>query len=257
MSAVTRLDGRDGRADGGATARSDADAYLAAPLRHHDVGSAEIAYRTFGSGDPVLLVHGWPLSGFTFRALIPHLEGYTAIAVDLPGAGDTRWRPDNDFTFSGQARNLLRFVEAAEVAPFHVVAHDTGGTIARALALLAPERVRSMTLIGTEIPGHRPPWIPFFQRTLALPGADLVFRSLGRSDVFVRSSMGFGNAFFYKAPHGADFLTHFIRPLRESPHRRTGQIKYALGIDWALVDRLAGDHRRITCPVQLIWGADD
>src|SRR4051812_935760 len=193
MSAVTRLDGRDGGARGGATAQSDADAYLAAPLRYHDVGDAEIAYRTFGGGDPVLLVHGWPLSGFTFRALIPHLGEYTAIAVDLPGAGDTRWRPNNDFTFTGQARNLQRFVDAAGLASFHVVAHDTGGTIARALALLAPGRVRSMTLIGTEIPGHRPPWIPLFQRTFALPGADVVFGMLARSNLFVRSSAGFGN----------------------------------------------------------------
>ena len=258
MGAVTRLDDRNSGTHATPGAPSDGAAYLAAPVRYQDVGTAEIAYRSFGSGDPVLLVHGWPLSGFTFRKIIPMLESrYTCHAVDLPGAGDTRVRPNNDFSFGGQARNLQRFVEAIGLEPFHVVAHDTGATIARALALLMPGRVRSLTLIGTEIPGHRPPLIPLFQKTLSLPGADTVFGILLRSDLFVRSAAGFGNVVYDKALLGGEFFEQFIRPLRESRQRRIGQMKFAIGIDWALVDRLAEDHRRITCPVQLIWGAED
>ncbi len=241
-----------------ASTQADGARFLEAEVRYQDVGTAEIAYRTFGSGDPVLFVHGWPLSGFTYRKVLRYLAPrFSCHVVDLPGAGATRWRPSNDFTFSGHARQLLRFVDAIGLAPFHVVAHDTGGTIARALALLAPERVRKMTLIGTEIPGHRPPWISLFQRTLALPGADAVFALLLRSPWFIRSSMGFGNTVVDARLLGGEFEEQFIRPLRESKHRRDGQLRYLRGIEWDLVDRLADDHRRIQSPVLLVWGAED
>ena len=235
-----------------------ASTYRATRPRFVDVGTAEIAYRTFGDGPPVVFLHGWPLSGFTYRKLVPRLaERFTCVVVDLPGAGDTRWREDNDFMFEGQAANLARFLERLGLGLVDVVAHDTGGTIARALALRAGERVGKLALIGTEIPGHRPPWIPLFQRLAALPGTMASFRLLMRLEPFVRSSMGFGNCFLDRSLLGGEFADAFVRPLVESPARLDGQLRYLRGIDWALVDALAERHREIASPVLLIWGAED
>ena len=237
---------------------SESDRFLASPVRFRDVGTAEIAYRTFGSGPPLLLLHGWPLAGFTYRKLIPRLaERFTCYAIDLPGAGATRWRDDNDFSFGGQAANVRRLVDGLEIPGTHVVAHDTGATIARALALSAGDRIGKLVLIGTEIPGHRPPWIPLFQTLAALPGARLGFRLMMSSTAFLRSPMGFGNCFVDRRLLGGEFEEQFVRPLRESNLRLEGQLRYLKGIDWALVDRLAVDHRRITNPTLLIWGERD
>lgn len=43
------------------------------PQRFLDVGAGEVAYRRVGIGPDVLFVHGWPVSGATFRTLLPHL----------------------------------------------------------------------------------------------------------------------------------------------------------------------------------------
>ena len=43
------------------------------PTRWIDVGAGEAAIRTDGSGPDVLFVHGWPVSGATFRNVLPHL----------------------------------------------------------------------------------------------------------------------------------------------------------------------------------------
>jgi pimeloyl-ACP methyl ester carboxylesterase len=228
------------------------------PLRFHMTPTAEIAYRQVGSGPPLLLLHGWPLSGLTYRRLIPHLAPrFTCYAVDLPGGGETRWRTETDFSFGGQAETVARFIAGLGLNGCHVVAHDTGATIARALALTAGEHLSKLVLIGTEIPGHRPPWIPLYQRLTALPGAQASFRLLMSSQRFLRSPMGFGNCFVDRSLIGGEFSEYFVRPLVQSSARLEGQLRYLGGIDWAFLDRLAEEHRKITNPVLLIWGADD
>jgi haloalkane dehalogenase len=237
---------------------SGADRFSASPLRFHNVGRAEISYRVFGAGPPVLFLHGWPLTGFTYRKVLPMLAAhFTCYVIDLPGAGETRWRDDTDFSFSGQAETVRRFVDGVGLTGIHVVAHDTGGTIARAFALLGGDRVGRMVLIGTEIPRHRPPWIPLFQRLAALPGAHASFRLLMSWERFLHSPMAFGNCFVDKRLLRGEFRDHFVRPLCASKRRLDGQLRYLRGIDWALVDRLADDHRKITNPVLLLWGDQD
>src|SRR5262249_12444399 len=116
--------------------------FLAQQVQFQDVGTAEIAVRRFGAGRPLLLIHGWPLCGCPYRKILPDLAArHACYVIDLPGGGSTRWRDDNDFSFAGQARNVARLVEFLGIERCHVVAHDTGATIARQLALIAPDRV--------------------------------------------------------------------------------------------------------------------
>jgi pimeloyl-ACP methyl ester carboxylesterase len=65
--------------------KSGNDLVATAP-RFYATPTADIAYREIGSGPPLVLLHGWPLSGLTYRQLIPYLAGrFTCYAVDLPG----------------------------------------------------------------------------------------------------------------------------------------------------------------------------
>jgi haloalkane dehalogenase len=234
------------------------DGLLDATASFFTTPTAEIAYRTAGSGPPLLLLHGWPLSSLTYRHVIPHLAPhFRCYAVDLPGGGETHWREGNDFSFRGQAENVARLIEGLRLDGCDVVAHDTGATIARALALAAGDVIGKLALIGTEIPGHRPPWIPLYQRLTSLPGTAATFRLLMSSDRFLRSPMGFGNCFVDRSLIAGEFKELFVRPLIESPIRLEGQLRYLCGIDWAFLDRLAQDHRKIRNPVLFIWGEED
>lgn len=236
----------------------EARAFFAEPLRFADAGSAEIAYRVFGAGPPLLCLHGWPLSGFTFRRLMPALAArFTCYLPDSPGAGETRVREGHDYRFAGQAACYARFADALGLSRFRLLAHDTGATIARQIALDLGARVQQLVLIDTEIPGHRPPFVPLYQKLTALPGAGASLRLLLRMRAFRRSSMGFGGCFEDPALLDGEFHHHFVRPLIEDPARMRGQIRYLRGIDWALVDGLAERHREIRAPVLLIWGRQD
>ena len=53
------------------TAADATDLFRRPPDRFLDVGAGEVAYRRVGTGPDVLFVHGWPVSGATFRHLLP------------------------------------------------------------------------------------------------------------------------------------------------------------------------------------------
>ena len=207
-------------------------------LRFVDLGHCKLAYRTLGSGPALLLVHGYPLSGMTFRHLAPALaQHFTCVIPDLPGLGDTLWT-EEDPTFGFAAPSSKRSSPLStpwNCRTYSVVAHDTGATIARRLAVIDGNRLTRMALIGTEIPGHRPPWIPFFQK-IADPRRPATSKFLMSQRWFRRSSAGFGGCFADLDLIDGEFFDLFLRPLLADPKRVSGQTRYLMGIDWELLD---------------------
>jgi pimeloyl-ACP methyl ester carboxylesterase len=230
----------------------------AAEVQFQDVGNTEIAYRKVGSGEPLLLLHGFPLSGMTFRKIIPELaKHFTCYVVDLPGAGETRWTDRTDFRFNAQAESIKAFVNNLGLKSYAIIAHDTGATIARRLAIMDRARVTKLVAIGTEIPNHRPPYIQMFQKLSYVPGYLMMSRMNFKSRKFLRSSRAFGGVFYDLNLIEGEFHRLFIEPLIHSRRRLLGQRHFLRGIDWAVVDSLASGHRQIEAPVLLIWGEDD
>jgi len=232
--------------------------FFAAPVQKQDTGMARLVFRRYGSGPALLLVHGFPLSGFTWRKVLPALaERYTCYVPDLPGMGESEWTDATDFSFPGQGRTLKAFVDGLGLTRYSVLAQDTGGTFARCLALEDGARIGKLVLINTEMPRHRPPWIPLYQFLMLFPGTLTAFGLLLRSKLYLRSSMGFGGCFTDLRLIAGDFREHVIEPLLRSSRRMDGMRRYLRGARWEPVDALEHDHARLAMPVQLIWGADD
>ena len=232
--------------------------YFDAPAEHVDTGTARLTCRCYGSGPPVLLVHGFPLSGFTWRKVLPELSTrHTCWVPDLPGLGESEWTDATDFSFPGQGRTLKALVDRLGLQRYSVLAQDTGGTFARYLALEDGARVDRLLLINTEVPGHRPPWIPLYQWLMRVPGSLAGFGLLLRSRTFLRSGMGFGGCFSDLRLLDGDFHAYVVEPLLRSTHRMEGMARYLRGLEWGPVDALAQAHASLAMPVELIWGADD
>ena len=220
--------------------------------------TSRVPCRRFGSGPALLLVHGFPLSGFTWRRVLPELaKRYTCYVPDLPGLGESQWTEVSDFSFPGQGLNLRALVDQLGLDRYSVLAQDTGGTFARYLALHDLTRVEKLVLVNTEMPHHRPPWIPLYQFLMRLPGTLPAFSVLLRSRAFLRSSMGSGGCFNDLDLIEGDFHRYVVEPLVQSAERRDGMRRYLIGAQWQPVDDLAREHSRLTMPVRLIWGADD
>lgn len=100
-----------------------------------------------GPKRPVLFIHGFGGDREGFLSIeIPLANSRRTLSVDLPGHGKAVDHPASGFQPMADA--VLSALEAAGEERVHVVAHSMGGGVAIALALKAPARVASLTLIA-------------------------------------------------------------------------------------------------------------
>jgi len=112
-----------------------------------------------GGGDPVVLLHGWGSTSFMWRFALRALaeKGYTVIAPDLRGFGDTD-KPVSGYTKAQVADDVATLVTKLGLGPkLHIVGHDVGGMVAYAFAAQHRDSVRSLTIVDVPLPGI-PPW---------------------------------------------------------------------------------------------------
>lgn len=226
--------------------------------RFVDVGRARVCYRRAGAGPALVFVHGFPLSGLTWRKIVPELsKRFTCYAFDLIGLGGSTSPDAVDFSSEGQAQVLQRALAAQGVSSYALVGNDTGGWVARELAVLDPARVTHLILTNTEIPGHRPPWIPLYQSLARLPGSSFVFRRLLVSRRLRRSAMVFGGCFDDLDLIDGEFAELFLKPLLSSPERLAATLRFLVNMKFERLDRFRELHGKLTMPVALLWGATD
>jgi pimeloyl-ACP methyl ester carboxylesterase len=223
-----------------------------------EVGSARVCYRKVGLGPALVFLHGFPLSGLTWRHIVPQLATrFTCYALDLMGLGDSTSPEPVDFSSEGQAAVFHRALSAEGISSFALVGNDTGGWIARELALLDPTRVTRLALMNTEIPGHRPPWIPLYQRLVRLPKSGLIFRLVLASRFMRRSGVGFGGCFENLDLIDGEFHDLFLSPLLSSPNRVASMSRFLMEMKFARLDRFRELHGKLSMPVGFLWAAAD
>lgn len=112
---------------------------------------------------PLVVLHGWGLSGERFAPLVTILErlGYTVYAPDLPGFGKSQM-PNRPLTLTDYAAFLDTYVKDHRLAEPVLLGHSFGGRVALKFNQLYPQRVSALILTG--VPGFTP--IP--KRRLAL-----------------------------------------------------------------------------------------
>jgi haloalkane dehalogenase len=239
-------------------APGDRSPLSAAPLQYVGEAGTALALRRIGKGPPLIMIPGFPFHSLTYRRLVPLLaQEFTCCCVDLPGTGQSRWDDSTDFSFPAHGRRLKHMADELGLQRYAVLGHDTGGFLARHLALLDPERAGKLIIINTEMPNHRPPWIPLYQKFMALPASSYVIRMLLRSDTYVRSRAGFGGCFYDPRLIDDEFKEVFVRPMIENHRQTLGYGKYLRGFDWAENDAFEQRHAEIRARVLFIWGRDD
>lgn len=110
----------------------------------------DIFYQDWGSGPPVVFIHGWPLNGDAWedQMLMVAGNGYRGIAHDRRGHGRSThtW---NGYDFNTFADDLAQLLEQLDLREVTLVAHSMGGgELARYIGRHGTERVRKAVLLA-------------------------------------------------------------------------------------------------------------
>ncbi len=115
----------------------------------------ELYYEDHGAGKPVVLIHGWPLSGRSWENQVSPLveAGYRVVSYDRRGFGDSSqpWNGYDYDTFAADLHTLLQHLDLREVA---LVGFSMGGgEIARYLGTYGSERI-AKAVFASAIPPY-------------------------------------------------------------------------------------------------------
>jgi len=116
--------------------------------------ATDIFYEDRGSGRPVVLIHGWPLSGAMWEGQVNALvdAGFRAVTYDRRGFGRSG-RPDGGFDYDTFASDLNDLVTALDLTDATLVGFSMGGgEVARYVGRYGETRLRSIALVGAVTP---------------------------------------------------------------------------------------------------------
>jgi pimeloyl-ACP methyl ester carboxylesterase len=234
-----------------------ADLFRREPDRLIDVGAGKVAYRVVGKGPDVLFVHGWPVSGATFRLLLPHLADHvTCHVIDLVGSGSSSFTAQTTMSFENHIRSVRSVVDQLELSSVAVVGHDSGGLIARH-AMAGDTRLRALGLIDTEQSTGVSRKFKTFISAGRTPGFGAVLGWLCGQPRLRRNRLVLGDAFADRSLLSGAFDEFFLKPMHDEKLRQYAAVTLLRSFKYHYVHELSELHQRITVPVQLVWGEKD
>lgn len=112
-----------------------------------------LAYQVGGDGTPIVLIQGIGVAGTGWTPQVEALRGgFRTLVYDNRGLGGST-PCSGPITIEAMAGDALALMDHLGWASAHVVGHSMGGVIAQQLALDAPKRVRSLSLLCTFVRG--------------------------------------------------------------------------------------------------------
>lgn len=187
---------------------------------------------------PILILHGWNLSGEKFLPLVQELEkeGYKVYHPDLPGFGKIKFTKTSWF-LSDYVDFVKKFLEKNKLNKIILIGHSFGGRIAIKFTAQNPNLLAALILTGT--PGINP--VPKVKVQIFLIVAKL--GKLVFSLPILSSLRDLFRKFIYRAASASDYyntndymLETFRNTVRES---------------------LLSYMSQINIPTLLLWGAED
>jgi pimeloyl-ACP methyl ester carboxylesterase len=239
-----------------------------------DVNNIKIHFATSGSGELVLLLHGFPEFWYSWRHQIPILsKRFKVVAPDLRGYNESD-KPSGlrNYSNSVLVQDIKDLISAQGAKRALVVGHDWGGAIAWNLAMMAPEYVKKLVILNCPHPlalveaflsmrirQLQKSWYIFF---FQLP--DLPEKVLSQDNCKFLKKLLVGSAVNRETFSEAD-LRKYVEAWSK-PGALTASINYyranmniaqILALSSEQREHLMGRYSKVKCPTLVIWGEDD
>jgi haloacetate dehalogenase len=240
------------------------EGYTVADFRGPDV---TIHYRKGGSGPPLLLLHGNPMTHVAWHKVADRLaERYTVVAADLRGYGDSTC-PDepgennSNYSFRAMAQDQVDLMEHLGFKEFFAAGHDRGARTVHRMALDHPDRLKRLALLDI-LPSHHV-WT-HTSRQWAMSSWHWLF--MVQPAPFPETMMGsvpaqwfmekkLGKAGIGLAPFTKEAFAEYVRCFNEKTIRGScGDYRATATIDFELDSQDLERGNLVSQPLLALWG---
>lgn len=228
---------------------------------------AQINVAIAGSGPPLLLLHGNPLTHVSWHRVAPGLaKHFTVVAPDLRGYGDSS-KPDGGenhaaYGFRAMGQDNVELMAHLGFERFQVAGHDRGARAAFRMALDHPEKVERLAALDI-IPTYNllsnvtmgwglESYHWFFMAQQAPFPEKLICADLDYYINYKLNKQGVGLAIF--APQALAEYARCTTP--EQVHAVCEDYRATVTIDYALDKADHETGHKLTCPVLVLWGSN-
>ena len=216
-----------------------------------DIDGVRIHYQEKGTGTPLVLIHGYTSSTYSWKDVFePLSKSFHVIAVDLKGFGFSG-KPDGDYTRRAQSLLVSHLLDHLKLEKAWLCGNSMGGEVALNVALTNPQQVAGLILIdsaGVEVSGKEslaPGYL-----TIPVIGRILIALSL-TSDRLVRQ--GLVKSFYDQTKVTDERVASYYRPLKT----RGGQLAALRArTQWAMFP-VEPNLSKIQLPALILWGRED
>jgi pimeloyl-ACP methyl ester carboxylesterase len=125
------------------------------PLRTFPIDDITLAFRVFGSGDPVVLINGFASAMDTWNppVLAALARYYRVVIFDNRGTGYSG-SSEKEYSIPLFAEDTVRLMDALDLSSADLIGHSMGAMIAQEIALGHPDRVNRLVLVSGDCGGR-------------------------------------------------------------------------------------------------------
>ena len=213
-----------------------------------DVDGVHVHYKDLGTGPAVVLIHGYGATLDSWATVAPHVanDGHRVIAIDLKGFGWTS-RPEGDYGPAAQAQLVWRVLDKLKIVDVAIVAHSWGSSVALAMAVAQPARVRRVALYDAYVYDDQ---VPGFFRWAQKPGlGETLFGLYYTERIEDRAPLA-----FYDERWVTQARVDHVEREMERPGTVAAALATARGHEFATLHQ---QLRGFAKPVLLLWGEND
>jgi pimeloyl-ACP methyl ester carboxylesterase len=217
--------------------------------------STKLYKEVYGSGDPILCLHGLGASMFSWRHFItPFSQNNKLILVDFKGCGKSPKPKDTHYSIEEKTDDIYKLIIEENLKNLTLVGNSLGGGVALLLAIrlgeLEPTRLSRLVLIDSAgdkryMPAH-------LKLVRSLLGAPIVYLS----PVKLAAKIVLGMCYFDKKKITSEQVEAYASPMA-SPGGRHALLQTARQCIPPNIDELLAKVKTITVPTFLLWGRED
>ena len=226
---------------------------MSLPGRFVDTSAGRVYVHRAGRGEPLVLLHGYMMSHYYFRSVLPALTAnHDVLAFDLPGFGESD-RPDPpgfSYDFPSLATAIGEALDKLGIERTNLLGHSLGGGVALTLAARRPELISRLVLV---CPTMYPLPIPLLGQLILQPTIGKFLFKNAFTKFEMRRQM-LAQHFKDPAPVTDELVDYVWARLNRAGGRDAA---YAVMHTMAALSNANADPGRVRAPTLLVWGDED